>query len=306
MCPTRTIQIFYINDFIWLYWLAMYVEYNSTGVCRPPGSGCSTGCTGPVSAPAYISACSAQARHGSSYTGSRIPWGIQSNVRSAGLVSILTWFYLHISSGSLDTGCTGYTSQGRSDTGGTWGTNTNTLYLIQGETYWHTRRDTRGLCVVAGKGSSLMRLTASSTIVLCRTGSRSDARLGPGQQRRSRRNTGPGEGDITVRPGSGGHHADVTRTLSQALNQISDSSGAFIEEHIDVDSNMDIYLQRETIIFYIDDSVKELLSSLTQLIVRGFSGFSSIVLHYSSSIIPSRIPLQNSRDWTLKICWHFL
>ena len=69
---------------MWL--VAIYVEYNSTGVYRPPGSGCSTPRTGPASVPSYIFACSAEARHGSSYTGRRIPWGGQSNVRSEGVV----------------------------------------------------------------------------------------------------------------------------------------------------------------------------------------------------------------------------
>ena len=32
----------------------------------------------------------------------------------------LTWFYPHRSSDTPDTGCIGYTSPGRSDTGGTW------------------------------------------------------------------------------------------------------------------------------------------------------------------------------------------
>ena len=65
---------------MWL--VAIYVEYNSTGVYRPPGSGCSTPRTGPASVPSYIFACSAEARHGSSYSGRRIPWGGHANWRS--------------------------------------------------------------------------------------------------------------------------------------------------------------------------------------------------------------------------------
>ena len=76
----------------WLYmtkWCAMSSKclcwiYNSTGVYRPPGSGCSTPRTGPASVPAYTSVGSAEVRHGSSYTGHRIPWGGQSDVKMRG------------------------------------------------------------------------------------------------------------------------------------------------------------------------------------------------------------------------------
>ena len=78
-----------------------------------------------------------------------------------------------------------------------------------------------GLCVVAVKMSSLLRLTGSSTIVLWRTGSISDERPGPGQHRQRRNTRGPGEGDITdqtwVRETSSG----VTVTQASALTQIS-------------------------------------------------------------------------------------
>ena len=90
MCPTRTFQKCYINDSIWLIdvlWaLNVYVEYtyNSTGVYRPPGSGCSTPRTVPASVPAYTSVGSAEVRHGSSYTGHRIPWGGQLDVKMRG------------------------------------------------------------------------------------------------------------------------------------------------------------------------------------------------------------------------------
>ena len=78
-----------------------------------------------------------------------------------------------------------------------------------------------GLCVVAVKMSSLLRLTGSSTIVLWRTGSISDERPGPDQHRQRRNTRGPGEGDITgqtwVRETSSG----VTVTQASALTQIS-------------------------------------------------------------------------------------
>ena len=67
------------------------------------------------------------------------------------------------------------------------------LKMSADKTYWHTRRDTRGLWVVASPVSSLLRLTASSTTVLWSTGSRLEERPRP----RQRRTRGPGEGDIT-------------------------------------------------------------------------------------------------------------
>ena len=111
----------------------------------------------------------------------------------------LTLFCHHRSSDSPGTDCTGYTSQDRSDTGGTWHKYiwfvririSKSLKMSADKTYWHTRRDTRGLWVVASPVSSLLRLTASSTTVLWSTGSRLEERP------RQRRTRGPGEGDIT-------------------------------------------------------------------------------------------------------------
>ena len=94
-------------------------QYNSTGLCRPPDSGCSTARTCPASAPSYISVCSPEARHGSRCTGHRSPCEEDYHDNS-GDVTSLTWFCHHRSSGSPGTGCTGYTTQGRSDIGGTW------------------------------------------------------------------------------------------------------------------------------------------------------------------------------------------
>ena len=77
------------------------------------------------------------------------------------------------------------------------------------------------LCVVAVKVSSLMRLTGSSTIVLWRTGSTSDERLGPGQHRQRRNTRGPGEGDITGQAWVRDTSSGVTITQASTLTQIS-------------------------------------------------------------------------------------
>ena len=93
-----------------------------------------------------------------------------------------------------------------------------------------------GLCVVAVKMSSLLRLTGSSTIVLWRTGSISDERPGPGQHRQRRNTRGPGEGDITgqtwVRETSSRCHGHTGLGTDSDLRP----NRAFIEKLIDVDS----------------------------------------------------------------------
>ena len=78
------------------------------------------------------------------------------------------------------------------------------------------------LCVVAVKGSSLLRLTGSSTIVLWRTGSTSDERSGPGQHRQRINTRGPGEGDISAQTWVRDTSSGVTVTQAPALTQISD------------------------------------------------------------------------------------